>query len=78
MSIGIAMLPELVHHLTQRTVLEAKFISNVLLRSSVDEDRSQRFVPPMISLSWLCEVPLISRIVHDWASVKMSVDYWNS
>jgi hypothetical protein len=32
----------------------------------------------MVGLSWLCEVPLISRIVHDLASVKMSVDSWDS
>ena len=72
------MLSEFVYQLAQRTVLKPELISHFLLRSSIDKDRSQRFVPSMIGLGWSYEVPLISRIVHERASLKMSVDYRNS
>jgi hypothetical protein len=62
-----------IHQLAQRLVLKAKLLGHYFLRSALDEDGSQSFVPPMIDLSGLREVPPNRRVVHDVASMKMSV-----
>jgi len=56
--------------------LEAKRLGYLLLWPAVSKDRSQRFILPVIGLSGMREIPLKSRIVHDMASVKMSVEVW--
>src|SRR3989304_161047 len=65
--------PKFIHQLAQRVVLKAKLLGHFLLRSALDDDGSQGFVPPMIDVSRLREVPPHRRVVHDLASQKMSV-----
>jgi hypothetical protein len=57
-------------------VLEAERLGCLLLGPAVYNDRSQCFILPVIDLSGVREVPLKSRIVHDLASMKMSVEGW--
>jgi hypothetical protein len=65
--------PEVIHQLAQRVVLKAQLLGHFLLRSALDDDGSQGFVLPMVDMSGLREVPPHRRVVHDWASQKMSV-----
>jgi hypothetical protein len=69
---------KLIHQLAQRVVLKAQFVRHLLLRSALDENGSQGFVPPMIDVSGLREVLPRRRVVHDLASRKMSVGDGNN
>lgn len=61
-------MPKFIKQLTQRAVLETELVGHLLLRPVINDHRPQRFVPPMINLSWVSEEPKKSRIVHDRAS----------
>ena len=67
--------PELIHQLAHRAVLETERLGRLLPWQTVDNDSPQRFVAPLRWVCWLREVVPKSRIVHDLASVKVSVDY---
>jgi hypothetical protein len=67
-------MPELIQQLAKRVVLEAERLGHLLPWPAVHDNRPQRFILPVIDMSGLREEPLNSRIVHDLASMKMSVE----
>src|SRR3990170_4137783 len=70
------MLPELVHQLSQRTVLEAEAIGNFLLRMPFQKHGPQRLVPAVIRLGGVGEELPATGAIHDQSSLKkMSVGF---
>ena len=69
----ITYLSKLEHQLPHRAIGEFELLGNIFLRSSVNKDGPQGFIPSVIGLAWLGEELLISRIIHELASVKMLV-----
>ena len=66
----VTVSPKLTHKLTKRAVFKSELICDILLRSSINKDRSERFVLTVISLSRMRKKIETSRIFHDQASKK--------
>lgn len=69
----IAGLSKIEHQLTHRSIGKPEFRGDIFLRSSLDKYRPQGFVPSVIGVRWLREILLISRTIHESASVEMLV-----
>ena len=61
---------KLTHKLTKRAVFKTEFSCDILLRSAINKDRSERFVLTVICLSRMRKEIETSRIIHDQASKK--------
>ena len=66
----VTVSPKLTRKLTKRAVFKSELICDILLRSSINKDRSERFVLTVISLSRMRKEIDTSRIFHDQASKK--------
>src|SRR5208282_2672527 len=69
----IVLLPELVHELPQRTVLETETIGDFLLRTPFQKYRTQRLIATMIGMRGLGEELPATSVIHDQSSSGKNV-----
>lgn len=69
-----AVLSELINQLPESAVLVAEVLSDLLLRSPVEEHRTQRLIATVIRMRGLGEELPVGGVIHNGCSFGLSVD----